>query len=95
MGYQSYVLLCTKTTVSNHTVVYLKSSCDVHLLNVLDLNKKSDFFFSKLRSGHCMVQINEDEVALIGGSELQSNLTYYDTIDIYNFEENTWREGPQ
>jgi len=47
------------------------------------------------RSGHCMVQINEDEVALIGGSELQSNLTYYDSIDIYNFEENTWREGPQ
>ena len=42
-----------------------------------------------------MVQINKDEVALIGGSELQSNLTFYDSIDIYNFEENTWREGPQ
>jgi len=47
------------------------------------------------RSGHCMVQINDLEVAFIGGSELFSSLTYYDTIDIYNFEENTWRVGPQ
>ena len=31
MGHQSYVLLCTKTTLSNPPVVIPKSSCDVHL----------------------------------------------------------------
>ena len=31
MGHQSYVLLCTETTVSNPPVVFPKSSCDVHL----------------------------------------------------------------
>ena len=32
MGHQSYVLLCTETTLSNPSVVQPKSSCDVHLL---------------------------------------------------------------
>ena len=32
MGHQSYVLLCTETTLSNPQVVIPKSSCDVHLL---------------------------------------------------------------
>ena len=32
MGHQSYVLLCTETTLSNPPVVSPKSSCDVHLL---------------------------------------------------------------
>ena len=32
MGHQSYVLLCTETTLSNPPVVQPKSSCDVHLL---------------------------------------------------------------
>ena len=32
MGLQSYVLLCTETTLSNPPVVQPKSSCDVHLL---------------------------------------------------------------
>ena len=32
MGHQSYVLLCTETTLSNHQVVLPKSSCEVHLL---------------------------------------------------------------
>ena len=32
MGHQIYVLLCTETTVSNHPVVFPKSSCDVHPL---------------------------------------------------------------
>ena len=32
MGHQSYVLLCTETTLSNHPEVFPKSSCDVHLL---------------------------------------------------------------
>ena len=31
MEHQSYVLLCTETTVSNPPVVFPKSSCDVHL----------------------------------------------------------------
>ena len=32
MGHQSYVLLCTETTLSNHPEVFPKSSCDIHLL---------------------------------------------------------------
>ena len=32
MGHQSYVLLCTETTLSNPPVVQPKSSGDVHLL---------------------------------------------------------------
>ena len=32
MGHQTYVLLCTETTLSNHPAVIPKSSCDVHLL---------------------------------------------------------------
>ena len=32
MGHQSYVLLCTETTLSNPPVEQPKSSCDVHLL---------------------------------------------------------------
>ena len=31
-GDQSYVLLCTETTLSNHPVKHPKSSYDVHLL---------------------------------------------------------------
>ena len=31
MGHQSYVLLCTGTTLSNPPVIFPKSSCDVHL----------------------------------------------------------------
>ena len=31
MGHQSYVLLYTETTLSNHPVVFPKSSCNVHL----------------------------------------------------------------
>ena len=47
MGHQSYVLLCTKTTLSNPPVVQPKSSCDVHLLrspcliSQKKINKKS------------------------------------------------------
>ena len=38
MGHQSYVLLCTETTLSNPPVVQPKSSCDVHLLRSPWLN---------------------------------------------------------
>ena len=34
MGHQTYVLLCTETTLSNHPAVIPKSSCDVHLLKI-------------------------------------------------------------
>ena len=34
-GSQSYVLLSTETTLSNHPVVHPNSSCDVHLLRSL------------------------------------------------------------
>ena len=32
MGHQNYVLLCTKTTLSNHPAVFPRLYCDVHLL---------------------------------------------------------------
>ena len=32
IGHQSYALLCTETTLSNHPEAIPKSSCDVHLL---------------------------------------------------------------
>ena len=38
MGHQSYVLLCTETTLSKHPVVHPKSSCGVHLLRSLCTN---------------------------------------------------------
>ena len=38
-GHQSYVLLCTETTLSNHPAVIPKSSCDVHLLRSLWLRE--------------------------------------------------------
>ena len=47
MGHQSYVLLCTETTLSNPPVVIPKSSCDVHLLRSPCLS-----FLRKLRSWH-------------------------------------------
>ena len=34
-GHQSYVLLCTETTLSKHPVIHSKSSCDVHLFRSL------------------------------------------------------------
>ena len=43
MGHQSYVLLCTETTLSNPPVIQPKSSCDVHLLRspwlILEIKK--------------------------------------------------------
>jgi hypothetical protein len=43
------------------------------------------------RFDHCMVQINDCEIALIGGETSGGSS---DSIDIYNFKTNTWREGP-
>ena len=38
MGHQSYVLLCTETTLSKHPAILPKSSCNVHLLRNLWLS---------------------------------------------------------
>lgn len=57
------------------------------------------------RSGHCSVQINDCEIALIGGGEgvwhdletagsFYSATSYVLEIDIYNFKTNKWRTGP-
>ena len=35
MGHQSYVVLCTETTLSKHPVIHPKLSCDIHLLRSL------------------------------------------------------------
>ena len=48
------------------------------------------------RANHCQLQINDCEVAFIGGvrgPDLAATST--DIIDIWNFEERTWRYGPR
>lgn len=42
---------------------------------------------------HCLVQINDCEVALIGGHRFDQG-SYSNRIDIYNFETRSWRLGP-
>ena len=46
------------------------------------------------RVEHCTIQINECEVAFIAGENEEDDDLTYDTIDIYNFKENSWRYGP-
>ena len=45
------------------------------------------------RVSHCQVQINDCEVAFIGGQR-GTDVVASDKIDIWNFEERTWRSGP-
>ena len=45
-----------------------------------------------IRESHCMVQISDCEIALIGGTDDGSNPM--DTIEIYNYMTNTVRNGP-
>ena len=53
MGHQSYVLLCTETTVSNPPVVFPTSSCNVHLF-------RDPWFMSlSLPKLHCHVKAAE------------------------------------
>ena len=40
------------------------------------------------KSYHCSIQINDCEIAIIGGTNATT------AIDIYNYKENTWRQGP-
>ena len=47
------------------------------------------------RGAHCMVQINNYEVAFIGGSTNPEVQNYVYTVDIFDFEKYTWREGPE
>ena len=51
MGHQSYVLLCSETTVSNPPVVFPKSSCDVHLLRRPCFITLKVFIYSNLYTG--------------------------------------------
>ena len=41
------------------------------------------------KSYHCSVQINDCEIAFIGGDNATT------AIEIYNYKENTWRLGPE
>ena len=53
------------------------------------------------RINHCQVQINDCEIAFIGGcrgSDASSTCTYVtasDVVDIWNYKERTWRTGPK
>ena len=49
------------------------------------------------RVSHCQVQINDCEVAFIGGTKTTPGGTDSVTkdIDIWNFKTNKWRSGPQ
>ena len=56
MGHQSYVVLCTETTLSNPPVVQPKSSCDVHLLRSPWLNLP-ELNFDGLRANQSPIPI--------------------------------------
>lgn len=45
------------------------------------------------RINHCQVQINDCEIAFIGG-QVAAETTATDTIEIWNWKEHTWRTGP-
>ena len=53
------------------------------------------------RKGHCQVQINDCEIAFIGGERGTNGVSFADTgsddkmIDIYNYKTKTWRTGPE
>merc|ERR1712156_507109 len=47
-----------------------------------------DTMMPEAKSYHCSVQINDCEIAIIGGTNATT------AIDIYNYKENTWRQGP-
>ena len=68
MGHQSYVLLCTETTLANHPVVHPKSSCDIHLLRSLcleSLNRPQDFHaYSDARSTQSEPQTRNKDIYL-------------------------------
>ena len=49
----------------------------------------------RARSQHCMIQIDEHEVAFIAGSTNAEIGNHVMTIDIFNFDKKTWREGPE
>ena len=46
------------------------------------------------RYNHCQVQINDCEVAFIGGIT-GTDVVSTETVAIWNFEEHTWRAGPK
>ena len=50
MGHQSYVLLWTEITLSNHPEVFPKSSCDVHLLRSPWISKYTTIFNEDVNS---------------------------------------------
>ena len=58
----------------------------------------SDFTWEQIlapisfRESHCMVQISDCEIALIGGTD--DTTSALDTIEIYNYMTNTVRNGP-
>ena len=48
------------------------------------------------RKGHCAVQINKCEAAILGGvTTNDTDLTYRDDILIFNFEDAKWKLGPR
>ena len=55
----------------------------------------------EFRKSHCQVQINDCEIAFIGGERGTNGASFADTagddkkIDIYNYKTKTWRTGPE
>ena len=45
------------------------------------------------RKGHCTVQINHCEAAVLGG--VTDDSTFRDDIVIFNFEDAKWKQGPR
>ena len=49
--------------------------------------------FFGVETWHCMVQIDEERVAIMGGKN--SNHDLIREVDIYDFTTNDWSEGPR
>ena len=59
----------------------------------LNWNELDGVTMPRSRWRHCMVQIDEERVAIMGGKN--SNHDLIREVDIYDFTTNDWSEGPR
>ena len=66
----------------------------IHRLNKNFSWKTLSIEMPRARFGHCMVSIDDNQIALIGGRPDFNNLRIAE-IDIYNFDTQMWSPGPE
>lgn len=80
--------------VSGGTNIVREYSNKMYALNEsLNWNELEGVTMPRNRWRHCMVQINEEEVAIMGGKDDDSNVI--PEVDIYNFQTDSWSLGPE